>query len=63
MAPPKKKVYKRVWFWFLIVVFAGIAGCSAVVAGGSAAINAANNVKHTVVYSITGTGTAEITYD
>ena len=58
----KKSFYKRVWFWLVLSVFALFAGCSAVVAGGSAAINKANNVKHTVVYTVTGNGTADITY-
>lgn len=34
----------------------------AIVAGGSKAINDANNQKHTIVYTVTGTGTPDISY-
>jgi len=33
--PPKKKFYKRVWFWLLIAVVVLFGGCSALLAGGS----------------------------
>jgi hypothetical protein len=61
--PPKKKFYKRVWFWLLVVVVFGFGGCIALVAGTTTAVNDANNVKHTVVYTVTGSGTADITFD
>lgn len=60
---PKKKFYKRVWFWLLVVVVLGFSGCIAIVAGGSNAINNANQKQHTVVYTVTGNGTADVTYD
>lgn len=60
----KKPLHKRVWFWLLIVVAVGIGGCTALLAGGTAAIDHAAHVNHTVVYSVTGTGPAnDITYD
>jgi hypothetical protein len=60
---PKKKFYQRVWFWLLVVVVLGFSGCLALITGGSVAINNANHKIHTVVYSVTGTGSASITYD
>jgi hypothetical protein len=61
--PPKKPVYKRVWFWILIVLAVGISGCSALVFGAGVAVNHAAHVQHTVVYSVTGSGQAnDITY-
>ncbi len=66
VAPPpvKKKVYKRVWFWLLVVVAVGIGGCTALIAGGTAAVDHAAHQTHTIVYSVTGTGQAtDITYD
>jgi len=59
---PKKKFYKRVWFWLLVVVVVGFGGCAALVTGASVAVNNANTKKHTVTYSVTGDGTADITY-
>jgi len=61
---PKKKFYKRVWFWLLIVVVLGLGGCSAVLIGGGVAIDRAAHVQHTVVYAVTGTSPASnITYN
>jgi hypothetical protein len=62
---PKKPVYKRVWFWLLIsfaVVIAIIVAIIALIAAAGTAITNANNAKHTIVYSIAGTGTPTITY-
>ncbi len=60
---PKKKFYTRVWFWILVVFALGVGGCSAILAGGTAAIDHAAHVNHTVVYSVTGSGQAnDITY-
>lgn len=59
----KKKIYARVWFWVLIVLALGIGGCAAILSVATVAINRANTTKHTVIYSVTGTGTATITYD
>lgn len=61
-AKPNKPVYRRVWFWVLMVIVVLFGGCIAVVAGTGKAINDANNKKHTVVYTVTGSGTADITY-
>ena len=55
----KKRFYKRVWFWLLIIFVAIIAIVIVSIAG---AANDAVNSKHTVSYKITGTGTADITY-
>ncbi len=60
---PKKPVYKRVWFWILIVFALGIGGCATVVSTAGVAIDKAATTNHTVVYSVTGNGTADITYD
>lgn len=61
--PPKKKFYKRVWFWLLIAVVVLFGGCSALLAGGSAVVDHAAHIQHTVVYSVTGTGQASnVTY-
>ena len=60
---PKKPAYKQAWFWILIVLALGIAGCSAIVFGAGVAVNHAAHVNHTVVYSVTGSGQAnDITY-
>lgn len=61
---PKKKVYKRVWFWLLVVVAVGFGGCLALVVGGTAAVDHAAHINHTIVYSVNGSGQANnITYD
>jgi len=66
MAPapekPKKKIYKRVWFWLLMALVLFFGGCVAIIAGTGKAINDANTQKHTIVYTVTGSGTANITY-
>ena len=60
---PKKPAYKRVWFWLLIVVVVGVGGCTAIIATAGVAIDKANTKQHTVVYTVTGDGTADITFD
>jgi hypothetical protein len=60
---PKKKFYKRVWFWLLVVVAVGIGGCISLVSVASVAVDKANTTKHTIVYSVTGDGQADITYN
>jgi hypothetical protein len=44
-----------------VVVLFG--GCAALITGASVAVNNANKKQHTVVYSVTGDGTVNITYD
>ncbi len=60
---PTKKFYTRVWFWILVVVALAIGGCVALIAGAGVAIHHAATTTHTVVYSVTGSGTADISYD
>lgn len=62
LPPIKKKFYKRVWFWLLIVVVVMFGGCGAILAAGTVAVIHAAKANHTVVYSVTGTGQASITY-
>ena len=61
-APEKKKFYKRVWFWLLVAVVVLFGGCSAILAGAGNAVNNANKQSHTVIYMVSGDGTADITY-
>ncbi len=51
------------WFWLLMALVLFFGGCVAIVAGTGKAINDANTQKHTIVYSVTGSGTADINYD
>ena len=60
---PKKKLYTRVWFWLLVVFALGVGGCITIVSVASVAVNKAATTKHTVVYTVTGNGTADITFD
>jgi hypothetical protein len=60
---PKKKVYKRVWFWILIIVALGFGGCITIVSVASVAVNKAATTVHTATYSVTGNGVADINYD
>jgi len=59
----KKSVLKRVWFWLLIIVVLGLGGCITVVGLAGNAVNKAENTVHTAVYSVTGDGIADISYD
>ena len=61
--PVKKPFYKRVWFWLLVVVALFFGGCITVITSASVAVHNAATQQHTVVYAITGSGTADITYD
>ena len=62
-AGPKKPVYKRVWFWLLVVLALGIGGCVTIVSVASVAVDHAAHINHTVVYTVSGTGSASsITY-
>jgi uncharacterized protein YceK len=60
--PQPRKFYKRVWFWLLVIVVLGLGGCISIVSLAGNAINTVNNTKHTVVYTVTGNGTGDITY-
>jgi hypothetical protein len=55
----KKPIYKRVWVWLLLIIVVIII---AVVASAGKAVNDAVNKQHTVVYNVTGKGTADISY-
>ena len=59
---PKKPLYKRVWFWLLLVVVLGCGGCTAVVVAAGTAVDKDATTKHTIVYVVTGNGSADITY-
>ncbi len=60
----KKPLHKRVWFWLLIVVALGFAGCVATVSVAGVAVDHIAHEHHTIVYSVTGTSQgAAITYD
>jgi hypothetical protein len=65
MAPQKEKkpVYKRVWFWLLMAALAFIVLIIALIAAAGTAINDANTKVHTVIYTVSGSGSATITYD
>ncbi len=60
--PVKKPVYKRVWFWLLVVLALGIGACVSIINLAGNAINTANNKTHTVVYSVTGSGSVSLSY-
>jgi hypothetical protein len=62
-AGPKKPVYKRVWFWLVMIVAAITILIVVIVAAASNAIIKAARTNHTIVYGVTGSGTANITYD
>jgi Mycobacterium membrane protein len=66
-APTSKPIYKRVWFWILIAVIVLFGGCGIAVIGSvgvvSKSISDASNKVHTITYSVTGDGPADITYD
>ena len=60
---PKKKFYTRVWFWLLVGVVVLFGGCTATLAAGVAVFDHAAHERHTIVYTVTGTGPASnITY-
>jgi hypothetical protein len=64
-APIKKRLYQRAWFWVVIVLLAGIGGYAVTRGGGGAPANNATVPTHTIVYSVTGSGTptvSSITY-
>jgi hypothetical protein len=67
VAPPpqKKSLARRPLFWILLVVVVLFGGCVATVVGISAAVHHVATEQHTVVYSVTGSGTStasNITY-
>lgn len=57
-----KKVYQQWWFWVLVVLALVLGSCMAQSVGIFDVIKQANTTQHTVVYSVTGTGTADIIY-
>ncbi len=61
-AREKKPVYKRVWFWLLMIFLGFIVLIVALIAAAGTAINKANTTQHTIVYTVTGSGSATITY-
>jgi hypothetical protein len=63
--PParKKPIYKRVWFWALVVIALIFGGCSALVGTAAHEVATQASATHTITYSITGNGTADVTYD
>jgi hypothetical protein len=64
-AARKKPLRRRPLFWVLMVVLVFMGGCIAIVAGVSTSIDHKAHQQHTVVYSITGSGTStasDITY-
>lgn len=60
---PKKPVYKRVWFWLLMAFAAIIVLVIVVIVAAGTAIDNADKARHTIVYTVTGTGSPSITYD
>lgn len=60
---PKKKFYTRVWFWLLVIVVLFLGGCITVITSVGVAVDKAVTANQTVVYTVTGDGTANITYD
>ena len=54
---PKLPVYRRGWFWLIVVVL-GIGGISALAFGAGVGQNRAAQANHTIVYSVTGHGRA-----
>jgi hypothetical protein len=62
--PGKKPLHRRVWFWVLLIVALGLSGCVAVGSVIGVAVDHVAHVKHTIVYSVTGTGSAtSISYE
>lgn len=59
-APVKKKLYKRGWFWIVIVLLAGIGIYAVIGRGGGAPANNATEQTNTIVYSVTGSGTPTV---
>jgi len=61
LIPPPKKFYEQVWFWILavVVVLLGILGSFFEL---RALLDKSLNARHTIVYSVSGSGTANITY-
>jgi Mycobacterium membrane protein len=57
-AKPKRRFYKRVWFWLVLVVVAFTGGCIGIVASVSNTVDKSLNAKHTVVYEVTAEGAA-----
>jgi hypothetical protein len=56
--PGKKPLHRRVWFWVLLIVALGLSGCVAIGSVVGVAVDHVAHQKHTIVYSVTGTGSA-----
>jgi hypothetical protein len=56
--PEKKPIYRRVWFWLLVIVALGFGGCAAIGGALGVAVDHIAHEKHTIVYSVTGTSPA-----
>lgn len=68
-APPppqpaaKKELTRRPLFWILLVIVLLCGGCIGIVAAVSTSVDHQAHVQHTVVYSVTGTGSVNnVTY-
>ena len=61
---PKKKLTRRPLFWIALVILVFAGGCIGIVASIGTAVHHVDTENHTVVYSVTGSGTttADITY-
>jgi len=53
--PGRTPLHKRVWFWLLVVVGIGFAGCVTTVGIAGVAVDHFAHQKHTITYSVTGT--------
>jgi len=53
----------QAWFWLLIALVALAGSCAAMAAGSGTAVNGTGNGRITVVYTVTGDGTADLTFD
>lgn len=61
--PQGKPLHRRVWFWVLLVALLFIGGCSAIVISAGTSVDHQAHVKHTVIYSVTGTDSGtDVTY-
>jgi hypothetical protein len=57
-----KKFYQQVWFWVLAAVVVVLGSCVSVDTAETTVFNQVFNSRHTIVYTVTGSGTANITF-